>query len=362
MCKIILFFIEMLYNGFNNSNGFAVRMRPFSGGITMLLLTEKDIKSVVTMKDMVEADKTAFRMIAAGDVDVPLRAQIKAPKHDGTFLFMPSYAAGQDAAAVKIISVFPHNPEMGLEACPAQVLYMDGKTGYIVAMLDGSTVTRMRTGAASGAAFDVLAKKDCRVGALIGTGGQAAEQLEAMLCVRQLEKVKVWSRNQEKLRAFCEKMQKDLADYGAEIVEAKSSDDAIEDADLVITVTSSSVPVFDGTKVKPGCTISGVGTYEPHKHEIDPAVLPRASKIICDCKDAVLSESGDLLIPLADGLIKDEDIQGSLGDVLDGRIPGRENDDEIIVFETVGVASQDLAAAKIIYEKAVEAGVGTVWE
>ena len=104
-----------------------------------------------------------------------------------------------------------------------------------------------------------------------------------------------------------------------------------------------------------------MGTYEPHKHELDPAVLPRASKIICDFKDAVLSESGDLLIPLADGLIKDEDIQGSLGDVLDGRIAGRVSDDEIIVFETVGVASQDLVAAKMIYDKAVASGAGTEW-
>ena len=327
----------------------------------MLLLTEKEIKSVVSMRDIVEADKLAFQMIASGDVDVPLRAQIKAPKYDGTFLFMPSYAADEDAAAVKIISVFPHNPEMGLEACPAQVLLLDGKTGYITALLDGSTVTRMRTGAASGAAFDILAKKDCKVGALIGTGGQAPEQLEAMLCVRQLEKVWVYSRNRERLEAFCRKMQEELGHYGARILPAESADEAVADADLVITVTTSSVPVFDGTKIKPGCTISCVGTYEPEKHELDPAVLPRASKIICDYKDAVLSESGDLLIPLADGIIKNEDIQGSLGDVIDGRIAGRENDDEIIVFESVGVASQDLVAAKLIYEKALAAGAGTEW-
>ena len=328
----------------------------------MLLLNEKEIKSVVSMRDMVEADKTAFQMIANGTVEVPLRAAIKAPAHDGTFLFMPSYAASEEAAAVKIISVFPHNPEMGLEACPAQVLLLDGKTGYITAMLDGSTVTRMRTGAASGAAFDILGKKDCKVGALIGTGGQAPEQLEAMLSVRELEKVWVYSRNRERLETFCEKMQKQLGHYGAQILPAGSADEAVEDADLVITVTTSTVPVFDGTKIKPGCTISAVGTYEPEKHELDPAVLPRASKIICDYKDAVLSESGDLLIPLADGTIKDEDIQGSLGDVIDGRIAGRENDDEIIVFESVGVASQDLVAARVIFEKASAAGMGTEWK
>ena len=142
---------------------------------------------------------------------------------------------------------------------------------------------------------------------------------------------------------------------------AASSDECIEDADLIITVTPSPKPVFDGTKVKAGATISCVGTYEPHKHEMDPAILPRASKIICDSKEAALSETGDLLIPIADGIITEDDIQGSLGDVINGKIKGRENDDEIIVYETVGVAAQDLVAAKVIYDKAVEAGKGLVW-
>ena len=157
-------------------------------------------------------------------------------------------------------------------------------------------------------------------------------------------------------------MHEELASYGAKITAAESSDESIDDADLIITTTTSAVPVFDGTKVKAGATISAVGTYEPHKHELDPAVLPRASKIICDSVDAVLSESGDLLIPLADGTITRDAIKGSLGDVINGTIPGRENDDEIIVYETVGVAAQDLVTAKVIYDRAVEAGVGQVWQ
>jgi ornithine cyclodeaminase len=128
------------------------------------------------------------------------------------------------------------------------------------------------------------------------------------------------------------------------------------------TVTASAQPVFDGSKIKAGATISAVGTYEPHKHEIDTETVRRASKIVCDWKDAVLSESGDLLIPIAEGIIKESDVQGSLGDVLLGRNPGRENDEEIILYETVGVAMQDLAAAKIIYDKALECGAGTRWE
>jgi ornithine cyclodeaminase len=275
---------------------------------------------------------------------------------------MPAYSADMEAAAVKLVNVFPHNIEEGLVTTPAQVMLMDGKTGYVGALMDGTYVTQIRTGAASGAAFDLLAKKDCKKGALIGTGGQAAEQLCAMLEARKPEKVSVYSRDTARCEAFCKKMQEELAGCGAEISPAKSSDECIEDADLIITVTSSPEPVFDGKKVKEGATVSCIGTYEPDKHELDPALLPRASKIICDCKEAVLAESGDLLIPISDGIIKESDITGSLGEVVNKTIPGRENDDEIIVFESVGVAAQDLVAAKIIYDNAVKAGVGLKWE
>ena len=327
----------------------------------MLLLSKEVIKKVITMKDIIEADKTAYRMVVDMTVEVPLRTVISG-NYDGTFLFMPAYSAEADAAALKVVNIFPHNPESGLVTSPAQVLLIDGKTGYITALLDGTYVTEIRTGASSGAAFDLLAKKNCRKGALIGTGGQAAAQLEAMLCARELEEVSVFSRNKDKRFEFAARMHEELASYGAKITAAESSDECIDDADLIITTTTSAVPVFDGTKVKAGATISAVGTYEPHKHELDPAVLPRASKIICDSVDAVLSESGDLLIPLADGTITRDAIKGSLGDVINGTIPGRENDDEIIVYETVGVAAQDLVTAKVNYDRAVEAGVGQVWQ
>ncbi|MBQ9827249.1 MAG: ornithine cyclodeaminase family protein, partial [Lachnospiraceae bacterium] len=198
-------------------------------------------------------------------------------------------------------------------------------------------------------------------GGLIGTGGQAASQLEAMVCVRQLEEVRVFDIDREKCASFCARMQEELKGYGTRIVPVESADEAACDADLFITITTSPVPVFDGTRIKPGCTVSCAGTYEPHKHEMDPEVLKRASKIICDHKPTALSETGDLLIPIAEGIITEDDIIGSLGDVIDGRIPGRENDDEIIVYETVGVGSQDLMTAKLIYEKAAAAGAGMKW-
>lgn len=327
----------------------------------MLLLSKGDIQKVFTMKDAVEADEEAFRIFSEGKSVVPLRANISAPKHDGAFLFMPSYVEEMECSAIKIVNVFPKNIDKGLPTTPAQVLLIDGTTGVVVSVLDGTYVTQLRTGAASGAAFDVLARKDAKKGALIGTGGQAATQLEAMMAVRDLSEVKVYDLNAERLNAFVEQMNKELAAYGTKVIAAESSDDAIEDADLVVTVTPSSRPVFDGTKVKKGATVSCVGSYQPHMQEMDPAILTRASKIYFDSVDAVLSEAGDILIPLEDGTITKDDFTGELGDVLLGKVTARENDEEIIVFKTVGIGTQDLVTAKKIYDKALAQGVGTNW-
>ena len=327
----------------------------------MLLLSREDIKKVITMQDMIEADKTAFKMTVDRTVQTPLRTVIDG-KYDGAFLFMPAYASELDTAALKVIDIFPHNVDEGKMTSPAQIMLIDGRDGYVIALLDGTYVTQLRTGASSGAAFDLLAKKECKKGALIGTGGQAATQLEAMLTARKLEEVRIFDLNAERCLAFARQMQEELQAYGATILPAQSSDECIEDADLIITVTPSAKPVFDASKVKAGATISCVGTYEPHKHEMDPAILPRAAKIICDSKEAALSETGDLLIPIKEGIITEEDISGSLGDVINGTLKGRENDEEIIVYETVGVAAQDLVASKVIYDKAVAAGIGTEWK
>lgn len=328
----------------------------------MLLLSRKDIESVVAMQEIIDADLQAFRMVSEKTADIPLRTRIAAPKQDGNFLFMPAYAESLDAAALKVVNIFPHNREKNMDTAPAQILYIDGETGYITAMLDGNFVTQLRTGAASGAAFQLLARKDAAVGALFGTGSQAEQQLSAMLTACNLQEVRIFSRNRERRDAFTEAMQKKFQSSGVKMISAGSSDEAVEDADVIITVTSSPVPVFDGNKVKPGCTISCIGTYEPEKHELDPAVLPRASRIYCDSVDAVLAESGDLLIPLKDGTITRDDVTGELGQVVAGTLPGRENDEEIIVFESVGVAVQDLCAAKTILSKAERVSAGQRWE
>ncbi len=327
----------------------------------MLLLSKKDILDVFTMTDAIEAVKEAFMLFSRGESVVPLRTQISAPKHSGVFLFMPAYAPARDVASVKIVNIFPENAKKGLPTAPAQVLLIDGETGIIRAILDGTLLTQMRTGAASGAAFETLARKNSSVGALFGTGSQARMQLEAMLCACPLREVRIVGRDVEKADAFPKRMDEELKHYGAKIFAVASSDAAIENADVVVAVTSSAVPVFDGSKVKKGATLSFVGSYQPHVQEMDAVLLERADKIYFDSKEAVLSEAGDILIPLAEGRITEADFTGDLGDVLLGKIPARANDEEIIVFKTVGIGTQDLVTAEKICQKAAEKNIGTLW-
>ena len=327
----------------------------------MLLLTREDIKKVYTMKDAIGAVKEAFRIFSEGKSEVPLRINIPVPKYNGTYLFMPAYAADLDCASLKVISLFPNNINMGMPSSISQLMLVDGSNGIVKAIMDGTFVTQLRTGAATGAAFDLLGRKDAKRGALIGTGGQAAAQLEAMITVRSLEEVKVYDVNQERVKQFVESMGKYLKEYETKIIAAVSSDQAIEDADLLITATPSLMPVFDGNKVKKGVTISCVGSYQPHMQELDPTCLSRADKIYFDSREAVLSESGDIIIPLSDGTITQNDFTGELGEVILGKVRGRQRDEEIIIFETVGIGTQDLVTAKHIYDKAAAHGIGTRW-
>ena len=275
---------------------------------------------------------------------------------------MPSYCEEEETACVKILNMFSENIKNGIPSISAQILIMNAKTGVIEGVFDGSYITQLRTGAASGAALDILAKKECKKGALIGTGGQACTQLEAMISVRDLEEVQIFDINYGRAKKFAEQMSKELRHYDTNIYAVSSVDDAVEDADVIITVTTSTKPVFDDKKIKPGATICGIGSYQPHMQELPPSLLLRASKIYFDSEEAVLSESGDIIIPLKDGTITKDKFTGELGEVISNKIVGRENDKEIIIFKSVGIAAQDLITAKNIFKKAKEEGYGFLWE
>jgi ornithine cyclodeaminase len=241
------------------------------------------------------------------------------------------------------------------------VLLIDGETGVVKAMMDGTYITALRTAAASGAAFDLFGLKDASVGALIGTGSQAMCQLEAMLSGRNLREVRVAARSFEKTKAFAEQAAKELGHYGAEIIPMENTNEAVDGADLVILVTVSGTPVCSAEYFKPGAVISAVGAYTYDMQELDPAVFDKCGKIYFDSEEAVLSESGDILRPLDEGTLSKDQFTGDIGDYILGKIPGRESDDEIIVFENVGIGALDLYTAQKVYDKATEAGIGLNW-
>lgn len=326
----------------------------------MLLLNKEDIKKIFSMKDAIEADKECYKLFSEGKFDVPLRAVISGSH--GNFLFMPAYCEEMSAAGLKIVNIMPGNTAKGLPASIGQVLLIDGETGVVKALMDGTYVTALRTAAASGAAFDLLGVKDAEVGAMIGTGSQAMCQLEAMLSSRPLKEVRVAARNYEKTKAFVEKAREELSDYGAEIIACEDTNEAVKGADLVILVTVSATPVCSAEYFKSGCTISAVGAYTYEMQELDPAVFAKDPKIYFDSEEAVLSESGDILRPLDDGTLSKEQFTGDIGDLILGKIPGRESDEEIVVFENVGMGALDLFTAAKIYDKAVAEGIGTNWE
>lgn len=318
----------------------------------MLIISKEEIEKVYTMKECMQAVKDAFSLFSQGKVKAPLRTQIKNEEGTGSYLCMPAYCKEYDASCVKVLNMFPKNIQKGIPTINAQVLVMNTETGTVDGLLDGNYTTQLRTGAASGTAFELLAKKDCAIGAIIGTGGQAATQLEAMVVAKDLKEVRVSDLDFERAKEFVETMKNSLSDYPTDIIAVKSANEAIDDADVIITVTSSKKPVFDGARVKDGATISGVGSYQTDMQEIPPELLRRASKIYFDSEVAVLSEAGDLLVPLENNEITKENFMGDIGQVINHEIVGRENDEEIIFFETVGIAAQDLMTSKSIFDKA----------
>lgn len=275
---------------------------------------------------------------------------------------MPSYCLEEKTACVKLVNVFPENRKKNIPSINAQILVMDSETGLIQGILDGTYVTQLRTGGATGVAIEILATKECIKGALIGTGGQAATQLEAMLIARKLKEVQVFSSNYTHAQQFSHIMAEKLVNYGASITAVSSPDIAVHNADIVITATTSTSPVFDSKNIKAGAIICGIGSYKPYMQELPSSLMSCASKIYFDSRVAVLSEAGDIIIPIRNGTISKNNLTGELGDVIGGRLIGRENDDEIIIFKSVGISAQDLIVSKSIFNKAKKENIGFNWE
>ncbi|MDR3600737.1 MAG: ornithine cyclodeaminase family protein [Desulfosporosinus sp.] len=324
----------------------------------MLLLTKQDIQQIFTMQDALEAVKQALRIYSEGGSVVPLRVNLSAPNYEGQTLFMPGYVAALDSMGVKIVSVFPHNSEQGLPSVPATMVLIDGTSGVVCCILDGTYLTQLRTGATTGAATDLLARSDAKIGALLGTGGQALTQLEALLTVRNLTEVRIFSRSRERTQTFVRQAQAKFSKFKALLRAVETSAEAITNADIITTVTTSCQPVFDGRLVKAGAHINGVGSYRPDMQELDEFIVQRADKIFFDSQKAALAEAGDFIIPLTKGTISAAKFTGEIGQVLLNNLPGRETPEEITLFKTVGISVLDIVTAHHIYQSALKQDIG----
>ncbi|OCG17660.1 ornithine cyclodeaminase family protein [Gilliamella sp. App6-5] len=322
----------------------------------MLILTHKDIEKFYTMKEAIAADKQALKIYTQGNSDVPLRINFDMQK--GQCLFMPAHIKGSDIVGIKIVSVFPDNPKLGKPSVPAQVLMLDPQTGEVCAILDGTFVTQLRTGAVQGAATDLLARKDASRAVLIGTGGQAISQLEAMLTVRSLNDVAIFDIDIQKAKKFTDDMKHRFAHFSTNFYFSQNLDEDISQADIITSVTTSKVSTFNGDKVKPGTHINGVGAYTPEMHEIPKNIIEKANIRVVDTKEGVFAEAGDIIDPIKQKLVSKDDFL-ELGDLVLDPTQCRQNDQQITLFKTVGTAVLDVYIGYDIYLKAKEKGIGT---
>jgi ornithine cyclodeaminase len=274
---------------------------------------------------------------------------------------MPAYvqAEGGDALTIKVVSLFPKNPERQrkLPFIHAAVLVLDAETGRTMALLEGSSLTAIRTGAGSGAAIDLLARPDSAVVAVFGAGVQGRTQLEAACSVRRIEKVWVFDLVIEQAEAFAQKMA-GVRDIPKELRIADNTEQALSEADIVCTATTSSTPVFVGADVRPGTHISAIGSYTPEMQEVPPETVARAL-VVVDSRSATLAETGDLLKPMKEGLFGEEHISAELGEIVLGRKAGRGSREQITYFKSVGVAVQDAMAAQLALKNARKHKLGT---
>jgi len=321
----------------------------------LLYLSADAIYRALPMREAVDAMREAFALLARGEVTLPTRLRLDAPAEHGAALVMPCHCTSQGLFSTKVVTVFDKNADRGLPVVQSILILTDGCTGATLAVMDGISLTAVRTGAASGLATDLLARSDAASVAVIGAGVQARTQLEAVCCVRAVRRARVYDRRVEAARRFADEMHERL---GIGVEPAASPSEAMADAAVVCTATTSVTPVFDDRDVRPGTHINAVGAFRPGTAEVPAATVCRA-RVVVDHYAAAREEAGDLLAPLAAGLIDERHFDTELGQLVLGQKPGRTSTDEVTLFKSVGVAVQDLFAAARALDRAGHLGLGT---
>jgi ornithine cyclodeaminase/alanine dehydrogenase len=321
-----------------------------------LLLSRSDVMEVLDMGETLDILEAAFADLSNGKAVMPQRTLISTAEYNGLALFMPAYLKGMGAFGAKVVTVYKDNPlHYQMATVLGTIILLDEKTGAPLAIMDGGYLTAMRTGGVAGLASRIFARQEANIHALFGTGGMAKAHAWAVSKARDIKKLILYSVDPvEKRTAFAESLREIIS---GEITLTEDAESAVREADIVTLITSAKDPVIKGEWVRPGTHINGVGSHAPGMRELDTLTIQK-SKVICDLVEACKAEAGDFIIPVEAGEYAWEAVHGSLGDVIAGKIPGRETDEEITLFKSVGLAIQDISAAFYVYKKALEMGVG----
>ncbi|EZP78869.1 ornithine cyclodeaminase [Parageobacillus genomosp. 1] len=323
----------------------------------MIVLSEREIQSVYTIEDAIRDVEAILREERSGKLQNPERTVLNFPERDASVLYMP--CAASSMAAVKVVSIFPHNLKHGKPTTQGVIVVTNTETGEHAALLNATYLTRLRTGAVCAIAAKYLARRDASRLAVIGTGAMAREQVAGMLAVRPITKMFLYNRTKEKAEQFAAYIREAYPEWQGTIHVMDNADEAVRQAHIVICSTRSTTPVFSGTALQPGTHINAIGSYLPHMQELDVETILKADRIVVDTKSGVKHEAGELIQAANTGTWSFEQIDAEVGELVTGEKSGRQHEKEITLFKCVGVASLDLAAAMGVYKKAVENGKGT---
>jgi ornithine cyclodeaminase len=321
----------------------------------VLVLNHSEIEQLLPMRECISVMESAFVALARGEVEQPLRTIFRPPNLTGVMAMMPSFRSGtRPLFGLKAICVFPGNAAIGKDAHQGGVLLFDGATGELLAVANASAITAIRTAAVSGLATRVLARADAEDLAIIGAGVQARTHLQAIASVRKLKRVRIAARHFENAQGFANEMQGGVS---VSIEPVENVEEAVRDADLIVTATTTREPVLKREWISAGAHINAIGTYSPQAREIDSATMAAATLFV-DRRESAFNEAGDYLIAAQEGMIGPQDI-AELGEVLVGTNPGRTSQEEITLFKSLGLAVEDLGAAFHAYQNAQKQELGS---
>jgi alanine dehydrogenase len=327
---------------------------PIHRSVFFRLLTGADVSKLVTMDDLIDSMEDALRRFSSGEVVQPVRTVLPIGNTNAFFGLMPAFVREPAAVGAKLVTVFASNAALDLPTHLATILLFSPQTGALVALMGGRSITACRTAAVSAISARLLARDDAGVAAIVGSGAQARSHLEALERVFELTEVRVWSPTPEHQARFVDEMESSAE---ARLVTSESAERAVRGADVVVLATSSREPVVQNEWVKDGGHVISVGACRPDQREMDPALTQRG-RLFVDSRAAALVESGDIVMGIQERRFAASHIIGELGELLAGKVEGRRSPRDVTIFKSLGLAVEDVAAADLVYRRAVEQDIG----